>query len=141
MHSILHKIIIEAAPDKLMDALATEAGLSAWWTAAKVDGNTIRFHFGPNGDHVVEMAVNSSTADNVVSWTCTDGPWADKGEFVFVVEPHERGASVDFAHHGWQESDDFFKHCNAKWGFFLVVSLKQYLETGAGVPHPNEPSI
>ena len=42
---------------------------------------------------------------------------------------------------GWLDDGDFFMHRNAKWGFLLAVSLKQFLESGTGVPHPGDPSI
>lgn len=141
MHSILHKIVIETSPDNLYIALTSDNGLSNWWTNAESNNDTTRFFFGPNGEHQVLMKHVSSAKNKEVKWQCIEGPWVDKGEFVFSIEEHERGTSLDFAHHGWQETDDFYKHCNPKWGFFLAVSLKQYLETGKGLPHPNDPSI
>jgi len=46
-----------------------------------------------------------------------------------------------FRHSGWLKQDEFFGHCNAKWGYFLAMSLKPYVETGAGAPHPKDPNI
>jgi hypothetical protein len=57
------------------------------------------------------------------------------------VSPHERGSVLRFYNGGWPAQDDFYMHCNAKWGLFLAVSLKQYLEEGRGVPHPQEARI
>lgn len=141
MHSILHKIVIESSSENLFQALSTVEGLSNWWTKAEQKGEEITFFFGPNGEHQVVMALISVTANQEVKWQCVAGPWADKGEFVFSISEDERGVCLDFSHHGWQETDDFYKHCNSKWGYFLVVSLKQYLEAGTGLPHPNDPSI
>lgn len=141
MFSILHKIVIEASPKELLNAISSEVGLSQWWTKAKSEGNNVRFYFGPNGEHQIVMSVLNTQNDNEIRWQCVEGPWVDKGEFVFSVLEHERGLTLDFAHHGWAETDDFYKHCNGKWGFFLVVSLKQFLETGKGQPHPQDPSI
>lgn len=141
MHSILHKIVIESSPKQLFDALTTESGLSNWWTSAEQKGEEILFFFGPNGEHQVQMSLLSAIPEKEVKWQCSAGPWVEMGEFVFAIEAHERGVSLDFAHHGWQQTDDFYKHCNPKWAYFLAVSLKQYLETGTGLPHPNDPSI
>ncbi len=141
MHSILHQVVIEAAPSKVFEALTTEEGLSNWWTKAAPNGNEERtFFFGKNCDHKVVMETISSVPGRELKWQCVGGSWEDKGEFVFTVFDHERGVCLDFAHHGWEVTDDFYKHCNTKWGFFLAVSLKRYLETGAGLPHPNEPT-
>lgn len=141
MHSILHKIVIESSPEKLFQALNTETGLSNWWTKAEKEGEEATFFFGPNGEHQVVMKVVSSTPEQEVKWQCIAGPWVEKGEFVFTIAEDDRGVSLDFVHQGWPETDDFYKHCNSKWGFFLASSLKQYLETGTGLPHPNDPSI
>ncbi|MEO9943885.1 MAG: SRPBCC domain-containing protein [Paraglaciecola sp.] len=141
MHSILHKIVIETSTEKLFQSINSTKELSGWWTKAEQDGEQITFLFGPDGEHQVIMSLITAVPDQEIKWQCLAGPWADKGEFVFLISEHERGACLDFSHHGWEETDDFYKHCNAKWGFFLVVSLKQYLETGKGLPHPNDPSI
>lgn len=109
----------------------------AAWTQAEV----LAQWFGPEGEHQVVMKVVSSVPAKEIRWQCIAGPWMDKGEFIFSITEDGRGVALDFAHHGWQETDDFYKHCNAKWGFFLAVSLKQYLETGKGQPHPNDPDI
>ena len=141
MHSILLKIKIEAPPDTLYSALTTPAGLSSWWTRAEQAGESVQFFFGPDGDHRVTMRVVSSVPGQEVRWQCIEGPWVETGAFVFSIENSKGCVYLDFAHHGWQETDNFYKHCNAKWGFFLVMSLKRYLETSTGLPHPNDPSI
>ncbi|UGA56617.1 SRPBCC family protein [Vibrio sp. VB16] len=141
MQSILHKIVIEASPNQLFRALTTTEGLSNWWTKTEQKGDELTFSFGPNGEHQVVMTLLSSIPDKEVRWQCTGGPWVETGEFVFSISADDRGSCLRFAHHGWEQPDDFYQHCNAKWGFFLVISLKQYLETKIGQPHPNDPSI
>ena len=141
MYSIALKIKIETAPESLYEALSSPAGLSNWWTNANQEGGNTHFYFGADGSHRITMKTLTSVPGEKVRWQCIEGPWADKGEFDFSLENTEGGVYLDFAHHGWKEIDDFYKHCNAKWGFFLGVSLKNYLETGLGSPHPNDPSI
>lgn len=97
--------------------------------------------FGPNGDHKVVMETKALTPNQKVVWACQSGPWVNTEAFSFDLLDDERGVALLFEHSGWPESDDFFAHCNAKWGFFLTVSLKDYLEKGKGQPHPGEPSI
>lgn len=80
-------------------------------------------------------------SNELVVWHCLAGLWTETGLFTFSISPDERGAVLNFSHQGWSETNDFYQHCNSKWGFFLVVSLKSYLEKGVGQPHPNDPNI
>lgn len=144
MTSIKHRIIMEVTPAKLYAALTTQQGLSSWWTKAETNGevgSVANFYFGPEGQHVVPMKIIDHVQDKQVIWQSLEGPWANTGFFTFSIQQDERGAALVFEHAGWAEADDFFAHCNAKWGFFFTVSLKSYLETGTGVPSPHEPKI
>ena len=144
MLDILHRVIIETTPTKLFQALTQQEGLSAWWTkneASTEVGGHIIFGFGPQGEHKVGMQIIELVTDKIVKWRCTEGPWEGIGEFGFDIQPHERGAVLKFSHSAWKEADDFYMHCNCKWGFFLGVSLKEYLETGQGKPHPQNPNF
>ncbi len=144
MHSILHKITIETEPEKLYQALTTQAGLSAWWTKATTScepGSIASFFFGPEGDHRVDMEICELEPNSTVTWNCVDGPWVQTGQFRLAISPDVRGTVLHFSHDGWKDTDDFYQHCNAKWGYFLAVSLKSYLESGTGQPHPADPDI
>jgi hypothetical protein len=87
------------------------------------------------------MQIVSLKTHQHVTWQCVSGPWVEKGLFSFNIQADERGAVLHFKHQGWDEIDDFYQHYNSKWGFFLVVSLKGYLEQGVGQPHPQDPNI
>ncbi len=144
MNSILHRLEINTEPEKLYEALTTQAGLSSWWTKTKTTGNkndTATFYFEPDDSHQVCMRIIDLIPNKSIVWECESGPWVDTGQFCFDIEESEKGTVMRFSHSGWQTADDFFMHCNSKWGFFFTVSLKNYLETGTGSPHPNDPSI
>lgn len=145
MHSILHRITIETTPEKLYRAITAQQGLSEWWTKTKTNGDkqgsTNSFYFGPDGSHQVDMQIQTMKSNELVVWQCVAGPWVETGVFTFAISNDERGAVLHFKHQGWNETDDFYQHCNSKWGFFLAVSLKNYLETGVGQPHPQDPNI
>ena len=144
MTSIKHRVIMETTPNKLFDAISTEQGLSAWWTKTTTTGkpgSVANFYFGPNGEHVVEMTIVEVFADSRVVWKCTGGPWVMTDQFIFTIEADPRGAALTFENSGWAAQDNFYAHCNAKWGFLLAVSLKKYLKTGQGQPHPMDPDI
>ncbi len=144
MSEILHRVIIEASPEKVYAALTNQDQLSAWWTKAiteEKEGSTATFFFGPAGDHQVKMEITDLVPNKRVCWKCVDGPWVNTESFQFNIQTDERGSVLQFSNTGWSESDAFFMHCNSKWGFFLSVSLKNLLEKGVGQPHPNEPNI
>ncbi len=142
MPIIAHRVEIEATPEVVFTALSDPLKLSEWWTQAQLsDANSsvIEFTFGEG--HIVPMKVEEQVSGELVAWQCLDGPWADKGQFVFELEAIERGTNLRFTHEDWHEIDDFYRHCNSKWGFFLTVSLKGLLETGIGQPSPGDPAI
>ena len=144
MHSIKQRITMKVSPEALYQALTTEAGLTAWWTKTQTQGDTegsINSFFFGHENHAVEMQIQSLVPNKLVSWQCIRGPWEEKGLFEFNITPDEKGCVLHFNHQGWPEMDDFYQHCNAKWGFFLVISLKNYLETGTGNPNPEDPDI
>ena len=144
MTDILHRIIIEASPEKVYSALTEQDLLSAWWTKSTTEGKVdsiANFFFGPNGEHKVDMKIIDLDPNKQVIWKCVNGPWENTEEFQFRIQADERGSVLQFKNTGWKESNEFFMHCNSKWGFFLTVSLKNLLEQGIGQPHPNEPNI
>ena len=141
MTDILHRIVIETSPIRLYAALTDTTQLSQWWSRSTSTDETVSFFFGPDSDREVKMQILEQHEGERVRWQCIEGPWVDMGPFEFNIAPDERGSVLLFRHRDWPEMGDFYGHCNAKWGFFLGVSLKSFLETGTGVPHPNEPSI
>jgi len=144
MADIQHRIVIEAPLEDVYSALTEQDKLSAWWTRAETsgeEGSIAGFFFGPNGEHRVDMKITELDPNRKVTWKCISGPWIDTVGFEFQLIPDERGTALQFSNMGWAERNEFYMHCNSKWGFFLVVSLKNLLENGRGQPHPNEPSI
>ncbi len=144
MATIFHRLAIKASPEATYKALTQAEGLSQWWarsTGASEVGNTLSFFFGPNGEFELNMAVEALEENQKVVWRCTNGPWAEMGQFTFRIEAHEGGTMLAFSHEGWPEQNDFYGHCNSKWGYFLVTSLKNLLENGQGQPHPADPDI
>jgi Activator of Hsp90 ATPase homolog 1-like protein len=46
------------------------------------------------------------------------------------------GTVLLFAHRGFKQADEGYARVTTGWGYYLV-SLRQYLETGKGAPHPD----
>ena len=140
MPDILHKVGMKGASlDDVYKALATNEGLSAWWTRdtqgdSKV-GAVIKFRFGNGG---FDMKVLELQPRKRVLWEVVEGP----GEWVgtkisFDIKQNDDWVVVVFKHADWKEPVDFMHHCSTKWAVFLL-SLKSLLETGKGAPWPNE---
>ncbi len=45
-----------------------------------------------------------------------------------------------FRHADWRECSEFTAHCSMKWATFLL-SLRAFVETGAGSPSPDDLKI
>ena len=144
-HTIAHRIELDVPVGLLYAAIAEPEGLANWWTpmteprSAPHEGSVLRFRFG-DGKHGPDMRVDRLEPNKKVVWRCVAGPW-EGHRFTFEVTEHPRGSVLRFYHRDWSDMSDFYMHCNAKWAYFLAVSLKRYLETGQGAPHPQDPSI
>ena len=144
MSDILHRVGIKSAsPDATYEALATRAGLAAWWTndthGDSEVGGVIRFRFG--GDRGFDMKVLELRPGKQVLWQVIEGPAEWLGTKVsFALRQDGDFTIVLFKHEGWKEPVEFMHHCSTKWGVFLL-SLKSLVETGKGAPWPNDTKI
>lgn len=144
MNAIKHRIVIETTPDLLFKALTDPSQLSRWWARCRGSesaSETITFYFGTGDNNACVMRVAELAKNQKVVWVCEDGPWIETEKFEFLIMKDPRGVALEFRNTGWPENEEFFMHCNAKWGFFLGVSLKNLLESGTGQPNPLEPAI
>lgn len=76
-----------------------------------------------------------------VEWEVTDGPDEWIGTHVSFDLAHVDGYTIVlFKHEGWREPVEFMAHCSTRWATFLL-SLKQFAESGAGDPYPEQVDI
>jgi uncharacterized protein YndB with AHSA1/START domain len=131
---ILHRITIEAPPERILQAISTEEGFRAWWTddcAAVPRAGTVnvfRFHSG-----AVEFLFRvDELSPSRVSWTCLAGPkvpaeWVGT-RVTFDLAPAEGGGTVlRFGHRGWRSVEGEYPACNTVWGD-LMHRLKALAE-------------
>ena len=142
MVDILHRIGVTAAPEQVYAALTTVDGLAGWWTE-DTDGDgdaggVLQFRFEPGG---VDMKVMETAPGELVLWEVVDGPAEWLGTRVrFELKQEGDFTIVLFRHEGWKEPVEFMYHCSTKWASFLL-SLKQLVETGEGLPAPRDVKI
>ena len=140
MPDILHKVGIKSSSvNDVYQALATIDGLAGWWTTdtqGQSDvGGVIRFRFGAGG---FDMTVAELHPSERVLWRVAAGPDEWIGTTIsFDLRQNGDWTTVLFKHAGWKQPVEFMHHCSTKWAVFLL-SLKSLLETGKGMPWPNE---
>jgi hypothetical protein len=137
MPDILHRVGARVGPAKIYEALATTEGLSHWWaintSGDTAPGGVVKFRFGADG---CDMKVLASKPGALVEWECVGGPPEWIGTHLsFRIEPRGDETFLLFKHAGWREPVEFMHHCSTKWATFLL-SLKAWVETGEGRPHP-----
>ena len=143
MADILHRVGIKSSRDDAYQALATRAGLAAWWTNdtrgdSEVDG-ILEFRFAPHGGF--DMKVLELQPAKRVLWQVVEGPQEWIGTKIsFDLKQSGEHAIVLFKHQGWKEPVEFMHHCSTKWAIYLM-SLKSLVETGKGTPNPNDTHI
>ena len=139
---IVHGIDIETTPDKLFAALATDAGIAAWWTKAKTRpevGATNEFAFGSG---TVTFRVDKLEPGKAVGWSAEEVPpdWKDT-QVLFEVSDGRKGAvTLRFSHTGFKTATPMVALTSYAWAQYLR-SLKLYLETGKGEPYGSPASV
>ena len=115
MPNIVHRIgIPNTTPRNVYDAVATNDGISKWWTTKvngkSEEGNVLEFRFGGGGPdfHVIKLEPNKK-----VEWKCVSGPleWIDSH---IEFEIFEQGDEIVllFKHSGWRKEVEFMHHCS-----------------------------
>ncbi|NIR48920.1 SRPBCC domain-containing protein [candidate division KSB1 bacterium] len=139
MAVIKHSVDINASRERVYKAVATEKGLSNWWTKdvtadAEVGGKA-DFRFEGAGFHAV-MNITKLGPNAEVEWQCTDSvdEWIGS-KFTFKIEERNRNSLLLFTqHYSKPISDEEYGRFNFNWGYYLH-SLKEYCETGQGKPY------
>ena len=142
MPDIMHTLKIQASPDQVYRALTTAEGIRNWWTRdaalePKVGGTG---EFGFYGRRfVAKVKVDELKPQARVKWHVTNSAWP--GDTVeFELRSEEKHTRLTFAHRGFPRADQGYASATTRWGFYLL-SLKQHLETGKGMPNPDDADI
>ena len=139
MSAIIKELTIEAAPERVWDALTQPDEIGHWWTndlnATAEVGSLAEFRFGEWGDFVIRFEVADLERDKKVHWIHRFGAvaqWAGTS-VTWQLEPVHNGTRLVFTHDGFVRKDEVFEQTRGNWNYFLA-SLKSYLETGKGTP-------
>jgi uncharacterized protein YndB with AHSA1/START domain len=141
MAEIRHLISIEAPPQKVYAALATQAGLRGWWTADTTaddkQGGKAEFGFDRRG-MTFRMSIDRLDPNKQVVWTCHgDNPEWVGTTLRWTITPDDGGCQLRFTQSGWMEMTDMVATCNSTWGE-LMYRLKDFAEGKNPGPHWRE---
>ncbi|HWY73895.1 MAG TPA: SRPBCC domain-containing protein [Burkholderiaceae bacterium] len=138
MPDILHRVGIDARPERVFKTLTTIDGLSGWWVSQTTGdpgvGGTIDFGF-------CQMRVLEAVPTQRVRWRCIQGPdeWVGT-EVSFALTWKQEQTFILFKHADWKEPVEFMHHCSTKWATFLL-SLRDMVEKADGHPVPRDIKI
>jgi len=141
MAELKHQIGIQATPDKVFSALATQAGLRGWWTvdttADEKAGGKAEFGFDRRG-MVFRMTIDKLEAGKRVVWSCHgDQPEWNGTVLTWELSPAGDGTTLRFTQSGWKGATEMYAMCNSTWGE-LMYRLKEYVEGRNPGPHWKE---
>lgn len=139
-----YEVTIEAPIDAVYEALATPAGIAAWWTTGADRtttevGGTMRLRWS-EADWT-ELEVDWLAPPRSVDWSCTAAhmtSFSPPDEWVgtsisFELSEVEGGTRLSLVHYGLAALD-CREICFRGWSFHLGESLKALVETGRGAP-------
>lgn len=138
MADLHHEISIDASPEKVYEAIATQEGLRGWWTGDSVAesrvGSVAEFGFY-NRQFLFRMRIDELTPDKRVVWSCLGDHDEWRGTRLTWDISRKNGATLlHFVHGNWRSTTNFFASCNSTWGM-LMYRLKDYVEGKASGPY------
>ncbi|HLI59913.1 MAG TPA: SRPBCC domain-containing protein [Solirubrobacteraceae bacterium] len=141
MPSILHRLTIDAPPERVHRLAATREGIEQWWTGRPVAGGDAvggRFavYFRDLARPAAVFELLERDAERI-AWRCVEGPedWLET-RVTYVLRPREDGGTtLLFSHEGWRGENEFMHGCSTNWGSYLM-SLKSGAEGGAFNAYP-----
>ena len=140
MTSIVIERAIEAAPERVFNALTQSDGIGHWWTndlnIKPEVGSLAEFRFGEWGEFRLRFEIAELDRERI-RWVASPGgppQWAGTS-VTWRLTPLQNGTQVSFTHEGFapQVDEAYLAPVRGNWDYFLD-SLKSYLETGKGTP-------
>jgi uncharacterized protein YndB with AHSA1/START domain len=141
MPDILHRLTIDAPPQRVHDLIGSTDGIARWWSGRPLAGEhavdaSFSVYFGEAEKPAAVMQVLTDATDQV-AWLVTEGPDSWIGtRITFELRPrNDGGTTLLFTHADWREASEFMSGCSTNWGAYLT-SLKAGAENGAFAAYP-----
>jgi uncharacterized protein YndB with AHSA1/START domain len=141
MPNILHRLTIDASPERVNKLTASKEGIQQWWTGRAVTGDDKRggklsVYFNDPAKPAASFEV-LDRSPHEVAWRCVGGPqeWIDT-RIIFAFKPRaDGGTTLLFSHQGWKQESEFMSGCSSNWAAYLT-SLKSGAEGHAFNAYP-----
>ena len=88
---------------------------------------------------VAKVVVEELSPVTRVRWKVSNAAWPGS-DIEFHLKAERNDATLVFAHHGFPRADEGYASATTRWGLYLL-SLKRYLETGKGMPNPDDSEL
>jgi uncharacterized protein YndB with AHSA1/START domain len=142
MPSIHFRKTVDAQPDDVYRALATQEGLAGNWTdqleVPEETGAIARFGFGPDWAHWLEVRIDALEPGRRVVWTPVGGfPGWVGTSIEWRLEPGDGGGTVvRFGHTGWPaaEAEGEMARCGFTWAM-IIDRLRAQVARGERAPY------
>jgi uncharacterized protein YndB with AHSA1/START domain len=142
MPSIHFRKTVDASPDHVYEALATQDGLAGNWTdqldVPEEQGGIARFGFGPDWSKTLELRIETLEPGRRVEWTPVAGfPGWIGTSITWDLEPAEGGGTVvQFTHGGWPEeaAEGEMAMCGFTWAM-IIDRLARQVAAGDRAPY------
>ena len=137
MPDIFQDLPIKASAQKVFQAVASPAGLDAWWTKTSSGqaekGAQYDLGFGPGYDWRATVSRCVPGSEFELQLVSADEDW--KGTRVgFLLEENDGVTRLRFHHTGWPESNEHYRVSCYCWAAYLRL-LRRYVENGEVVPY------
>lgn len=135
-------ITVDASPQEAYDAINDVSG---WW--GRITGATTavgdEFVYVVPGLHYSGFRITELEPGRRIAWLVTGSyldfvadhqEWNDT-TVRFDIAATDAGTAVTFTHEGLTSDGECYDNCSNAWNMFVNVSLKRFIETGAGMPY------
>jgi uncharacterized protein YndB with AHSA1/START domain len=133
MPNILHRLSIDAPPERVHHLAATREGIERWWTGHPVVGDDeiggqLSVYFRDPAEPAASFEVIERSPEQII-WRCVEGPpdWIDTRIIYSLRARDDGGTTLLFSHEGWRQESEFMNGCSTNWAAYLM-SLKSGAE-------------
>jgi Activator of Hsp90 ATPase homolog 1-like protein len=131
------------------EAFAAINNVRGWWSG-EIEGRTDRlgaeWSYRYQDVHYSKQTITELTPGKRIVWQVTDSTLnfiKDKTEWngtriEFDISKKGDQTEVRFTHVGLAPQQECYGACSDAWGFYITRSLRSLIETGKGLPNPEE---
>ena len=137
-------ILIKASKKKAYNALTHH--IADWWSTIEGTSDEINAEFKVSfgAESYWKFKIESLNNPNEVIWKCIeshqdhnlkgiDEEWTNTKLYWLISKSGDK-TKIDFLHDGLIETGVCYEVCSNGWDFYILYSLKHFLDTGVGKP-------